>query len=118
MKKIIIFLVCVLTLGISTPIECQAQPQWKGNTLVSSTSSSSRKLDLQKTPYKKELRSGEVVDIYINPENGRCYRKRIDKEGKEQNVALSESDSKAVAQKMGISYTYQKKNRKNTQTSK
>lgn len=112
MKKIIIFLVCVLTLGISTPIECQAQPQWKGNTLVSSTSSSSRKLDLQKTPFKKELRNGEIVDIYINPQNGRCYRKKLNKEGKEQNIALSENDSKAVAQKMGITYTYKKKSRK------
>lgn len=110
MKKIIIFLVCVLTLGISTPIGCQAQ-EWKGNTLVS-TSQTTKKLQLQKTPYKKELRNGEIVDIYINPQNGRCYRKKLNKEGKEQNVALSESDSKAVAQKMGITYTYQKKSRK------
>lgn len=110
MKKIIIFLVCVLTLGISAPIECQAQ-EWKGNTLVS-TSQTTKKLQLQKTPYKKELRNGEIVDIYINPQNGRCYRKKLNKEGKEQNVALSENDSKAVAQKMGISYTYQKKSRK------
>lgn len=112
MRNIIIFLLCVLALGISTPIECQAQPQWKGNTLVSSTNSLSRKLQLQKTPYKKELRSGEVVNIYINPQNGRCYRKKLNKEGKEQNIALSENDSKAVAQKMGIPYTYQKKSKK------
>ncbi|MBQ9391982.1 MAG: hypothetical protein IJU02_07330 [Lachnospiraceae bacterium] len=86
----------------------QAQIRWEGNTIVASPSNAHKgKMVLTKTPYTKKLSNGDVYPIYINKETGKCYLKRVSKKtGKEYNQGLSEEESKAVAAKMGIPYTY------------
>lgn len=66
-----------------------------------------------KTPYTYKDKKGDIYMIYINKNNGRCCIKKeyIDKKGevKTRNQYLCEEDSRDVARKMNIPYTYVKK---------
>lgn len=110
MKKFTIFLICVLGLGISTPIECQAQVKKSGNTF--SVENTRKSTTLTQTQYFFETSEG-VLPIYVNKENGRCYVIRTSKKtGKQYNQALKEDVCREVCKEIGIKYTYKPKNKK------
>lgn len=106
MKKILIMLLLAVM-----SINCVAQTYTvKGNTY-----SSVRKLTKKegtKTPYTWEDSKGNTYSIYILPD-GRCYTNRVSgTTGKEYRSYLKEEISKDIAKKVGVNYTYVKKNKK------
>lgn len=108
MRNIIIFLLCVLTLGINT-LKCEAQVKKNGNTF--SVENTRKSTTLTQTQYFFETSEG-VLPIYVNKENGRCYVIRTSKKtGKMYNQALKEDICKAVCKELGIKYSYKPKKR-------
>lgn len=109
MKNFIIFLLCVLTLGINS-FKSEAQVKKNGNTF--SVENTRKSTTLTQTQYNFETSEG-ILPIYINKENGRCYVIRTSKKtGKQYNQPLNEDVCKAVCKEMGIKYTYKPKKRK------
>lgn len=105
MKKLIVLLVLLVSL---TFVNAQSF-NFEGNTY---SSSGKVKLQLVETPYQyKSPKTGEVYTIFINKENGHCYTKRVNKEGKPYNSEIHNvAIAKDVATKMGIVYIETEKN--------
>ena len=82
----------------------------KDNTYTSV--SSKKKIEGKKTPYQYDSKDGQKYDIYILPD-GRCYTNRVSgTTGKPYRSYLKEEISKDIAKKVGVNYTYVKKNKK------
>ena len=105
MKKILI----MLLLAVMSMNVCAQSFIVKDN--VYTTASSKKKVEGKKTPYQYESRDGQKYDIYILPD-GRCYTNRISgTTGKEYRAYIKEEISRDIAKKVGINYTYVKKNK-------
>lgn len=110
MNKLIIILMCVLTLVFSS-FGVQAQVKKNGNTFSVEKQSTRKSTTLVQTNYNFETSEG-ILPIYVNYENGRCYVIRTSKKtGKQYNQPLKEEVCKAVCKELGIKYTYKPKKR-------
>lgn len=105
MKKLVILLAL---LAFTFCVNAQSF-NLEGNTY---SPSGKAKLQLVETPYQyKSPKTGEVYTIFINKENGHCYTKRVNKEGKPYNSEIHNvAITKDVATKMGIVYIETEKN--------
>lgn len=109
MRNIIIFLLCVLALGINTT-KCEAQVKKNGNTF--SVENTRKSVTLTQTQYFFETSEG-ILPIYVNKENGRCYVMRTSKKtGRMYEQPLKEEVCKAVCKELGIKYSYKPKKSK------
>ena len=95
MKKLVILLAL---LAFTFCVNAQSF-NLEGNTY---SPSGKAKLQLVETPYQyKSPKTGEVYTIFINKENGHCYTKRVNKEGKPynseiHNIAIAKDHFEAI----------------------
>lgn len=95
MKKLIIIAIALLSLGNVT-----AQTTWKGNTIIETTTTTSK---AEKTPFTYQTKDGKTYPIYISAK-GSCYINRTSKAGKQYKQYLGKEISTEICKKLNRQY--------------
>lgn len=100
MKKLL-FIACMLFAGFGN---INAQTTWKGNTIVATSTTTSKGSKAEKTPFTFQAKDGKTYPIYISAK-GSCYIVRISgKTGKEYKQYLGKEVSTEICGKLHREY--------------